>query len=167
MTAQPDAIVSSGPAEESQPIEFPAGLIGFDEWKHFVVVTHADSGPLRLLQSLDDIRVSFIIADPRQIVSDYQISLSETDCHALQYPDGVQGNWLDEAYSNVYCILSAQEEPFSVTANLLGPLVINWQTGLGRQVILSHSGYNPRYPLAGDSVAESSDPIVAEEKEAC
>lgn len=165
MTAQPDLIVLSGPAEESQPIEFPAGLIGFDEWKHFIVVTHPDSGPLRLLQSLDDVRVSFIIADPHQIVSDYQILLSQADTESLQYPSGNHTPWLDETHSSIYCILSAQEEPFSVTANLLGPLVINWQTGLGRQVILSNSGYNPRYPLTGDFTAEMSTPIVEEEKE--
>lgn len=167
MTVQPDSIVLSGPAEESQPVEFPAGLIGFDEWKHFVVITHPDSGPLRLLQSLDDIRVSFIIADPRQIVPDYQVLLSEADIQSLQYPSGSQSNWFDDTHSNVYCILSAEEEPFSVTANLLGPLVINWQTGLGRQVILSNSGYNPRYPLTGDIATESSTAIVEEEKEEC
>lgn len=165
MTAQPDSIVLSGPAEESQPIEFPAGLIGFDEWKHFVVITHPDSGPLRLLQSLDDIRISFIIADPRQIIPDYYILLSEADTQSLQFPGRSQIPWLDESQCSIYCILSAQEEPFSVTANLLGPLVINWQTGLARQVILSNSGYNPRYPLAGDFTAESPTPVMEEEKE--
>lgn len=167
MTAQPDSMVLSGPAEESQPIEFPAGLIGFNEWKHFVVITHPDSGPLRLLQCLDDLRVSFIIADPHQIVSDYQIQLSEADIQSLQYPNGSQIPWHDETHSSVYCILSVQEEPFSVTANLLGPLVVNWQTGVGRQVILSNSGYNPRYLLADDFAAESFTPIVQEEKEEC
>ncbi|MFN8457146.1 MAG: flagellar assembly protein FliW [Anaerolineae bacterium] len=167
MTAQPDSIVLSGSAEESQPIEFPAGLIGFDEWKHFVVLTHPGGEPLRLLQSLDDVRVSFIIADPRQILADYQIALSEADTQSLQYPGSSQTPWLDETQSSVYCILSAQEEPFSVTANLLGPLVINWQSGLGRQIILSNSGYNPRHPLAGNLMAESATPMVGEEQESC
>jgi flagellar assembly factor FliW len=53
----------------------------------------------------------------------------------------------DETDLAAYCILSVQEEPFKVTANLLGPLVVNWQTGLGRQVIQSDSTYAARFPI--------------------
>ncbi len=142
--------------EESPVIEFPSGLIGLEEWKHFVLVTHPEGGPLHLLQSLDDERITLIVADPRQIVSDYQVGLSEADAQALQYADvnTLHTAWPDEM--DLYCILSVQENPFSVTANLLGPLIINWQARLGRQVILSDSSYDARYLVPVPSSAPAT-----------
>lgn len=146
MTSQSDLTALLG-GQESDPIEFPAGLVGCQEWHRFVLITHPEGGPLGLLQSLDDERVSFIVADPRQIVPGYRLSLSEPDARALQLP--AAGTPPEEV--DVYCTLSVpgpeQEEPFRVTANLLGPLVINRRAGLGRQVILSDSDYNPRHEL--------------------
>jgi flagellar assembly factor FliW len=136
--------------DESPPIEFPEGLVGFDEWKHFVLVSHEHGGPLQLLQSLDDDRVSFITTDPSQILSDYTVSLSGKEAHDIGCSDDsrvLQAPWPEDI--GVFCVLSVQEEPFSVMANLLGPVVINFRTRTGRQLILSESGYAARYPLAG------------------
>ncbi|NJN92585.1 MAG: flagellar assembly protein FliW [Anaerolineales bacterium] len=134
--------------EEGVSIEFPAGLIGLTEWKRFVLMKHPDGGPLCLLQSLEDTRLSFILADPRQIILDYQISLTQADLQALQLLfNNNRKDWLQESVLSLYCILSVQEEPFFVTVNLLGPLVINWNAGIGRQIILSNSGYETRYTL--------------------
>jgi flagellar assembly factor FliW len=144
MTAQPD--VSGLLGTESQPIHFPAGLVGFDEWKNFVLVAHAAGGPLRLMQSLDDERVSFIVVDPRHIVPDYRPRLSPEDNDMLSYAAGFEIAWQGEV--GIYCILSMHEESLSITANLLSPLVVNWQAGIGRQVILSNSGYEARFLVA-------------------
>lgn len=134
--------------EESDSIEFSAGLIGLIEWKRFILMKHPDGGPLCLLQSLEDTRLAFVLADPRQIVPDYQISLSQADLQALQLSDDtILKDWLETGDLGLHCILSVQEEPFFVTVNLLGPLVINWKAGCGRQIILSSSGYETRYIL--------------------
>lgn len=143
MATQPDTSGLLG--TESQPIHFPAGLIGFDEWQNFVLVAHTAGGPLRLMQLLDDERVSFIVVDPRHIVSDYYPQLQEEDIEALQIVGDFKAAWSNEI--GVYCILSVHEDPFVVTANLLSPLIINWQAGLGRQVILVNSGYAARHPV--------------------
>ena len=134
---------------ESPPVEFPGGLIGFPEWTRFTLVDHPEGGPLRLLQSLDNDRVSFLVANPAQIMSGYQIAVAEVDARAIGYPGAFKmgGDWPPDLW--VYCILTVQEEPFHVTANLLGPLVINSQAGLGRQLVLADSGYDSRYPVTG------------------
>jgi flagellar assembly factor FliW len=131
------------------------------------LVRHPDSEPLCLLQSLDDAPVSLIVVDPRQVVPDYQISLADADIQALQFPAGHKITPKDGANESVYCILSVQAEPFKVTVNLLGPVVINWQAGLGRQVILSNSGYDPRFLLASNLPSEWSNPETGKETESC
>ena len=140
-------------ALESEPVEFPLGLIGLEDWQQFSLVVHPEDEPLRQLQALDDERVSLIIANPWHIVPEYTVVLSEADAQALQYrgPKVLQADADD---TEVYCILSVQAEPFNVTANLLGPVVINWRTGLGRQVILADTNYDPRFPIAGQSLAQ-------------
>ena len=137
---------------ESPEIEFPAGLVGFEEWKSFVVVSHQIGGPLQLLQSLDNERVSFLTTDPAEIVVDYAVALTEEDARELKYDAGatvLHPPWPKGI--GVYCVLSVQEEPFGVMANLLGPLVINYHANIGRQIILSESGYPVRYAIVGES----------------
>ncbi|NJN94356.1 MAG: flagellar assembly protein FliW [Anaerolineales bacterium] len=148
MMTNPEPALSVELTEDSGSIEFPSGLIGLTEWKRFVLMRHPDGDPLCLLQSLEDTRLSFVLADPRQIIPDYQISLSQADLQALQLLDyNGRKDWLEEGILNPYCILSVQEEPFLVTANLLGPLLVNGKAGIGRQIILSNLGYETRYTL--------------------
>jgi flagellar assembly factor FliW len=155
--------------EESQPVEFPAGLIGLQEWRRFNLISHPAGEPLRLLQALDDPRVSLIVTDPRHLVPGYQLSLSGADAQALEYSGRIgpiTGDAAGDANAglDVYCILSIQAEPFDVTANLLGPLIINWQSGLGRQVVLSDSRYSPRFPVTTASEqAEATGLVTSEE----
>ena len=140
-------------------VHFPDGLIGLEEWRHFIIVTPQPEEPFRLLQAVDDERFSLIVIDPRHIVADYEVILTKADALALSNPDGPYDLQLNDPDMEVYCILSIQAEPFDVTANLLGPLVINRQTGLGRQVILSDSKYNPRHPVTGQSAAHSIEKV--------
>lgn len=144
--------------DESNPIEFPKGLIGLEEWHRFVIVSHPAGGSLKLLQSLEDDRVSFIVADPYQVVSDYQLNLSPADIEAL----GLEKN---SAELDVCCIISVQEEPLTVTANLLGPLVINKATGVGLQVILAESSYSARHLLSEPPNATTPTVLAKPEEE--
>lgn len=141
MTSQPDLSKLLG--DESPVVNFPDGLIGLEDWKDFTLVSHPEAGDLKLLQSLQDERMSLIVIDPRQIEDDYKISLSALDAETLQLPHSV-----DEE-TGVYCIVSVQDEPFQVDVNLLAPIVINWRTQIGRQVILADSSYDVRYKLSG------------------
>jgi flagellar assembly factor FliW len=45
-------------------------------------------------------------------------------------------------------VLTVRTDPVGVTANLLGPLVINDRTGHGRQLVLATSEYSARHVVA-------------------
>jgi flagellar assembly factor FliW len=47
----------------------------------------------------------------------------------------------------IYCTLTVGGDGL-ITANLLGPLVINPRTRRGRQLVLTESGYSTRHPVA-------------------
>lgn len=165
MVEQEEAVTALG--EKSSPVDFPDGLIGLDEWHKFEVISHPAGGSLRLLQSLENSRVSLILMPPLEIISDYRVVLSEADAKILQYNQGAGPVVPGNPDISVYCILSIQEEPFTVTANMLGPLVINRNSGLGVQVIASDSNYNPRHPLiTGKSPETEATPGTQAAREA-
>lgn len=124
----------------AKPIVFPAGLVGCDDWKHFELRQPPDMAPIALLQSLDEPRLSFIVADPHLWYPHYAADLTEADMHKLALSDA--------SAAQLLCILTVELEPFQVTANLLGPLVINPETGQARQIIQSQRPYLARQPLS-------------------
>ena len=127
-------------ASPSQTIFFADGLVGCDEWKRFELQQPPDMAPIALLQSLDEPRLSFIVADPRLWYPNYVADVSTTDLQQLAVSHSVTAQLL--------CILTVEMEPFQVTANLLGPLVINPDTGQARQIIQSNRPYLARQPLS-------------------
>jgi flagellar assembly factor FliW len=89
--------------------------------------------------------VELMVTDPTLALPDYRVALSADDLSAIQLA-------ADEP-AQLYCTLSVDQDGL-VTANLLGPLVINPRTRRGKQLVLADSAYSTRYPVArlgGDS----------------
>jgi flagellar assembly factor FliW len=139
--SQPRADEILSVPEESE-IVFGDGLVGCEDWKRFVLQETMEAGPFKLLQSLDDPRVSFVVTDPYLLLPDYSFEMTEADVEKI----GLES----ASDALVLCILVVKQEPeLSVTANLLGPLVINVKQRRGVQVILAQSGYSARFPVFG------------------
>ena len=130
-------------------LQFPDGLVGCPDWQHFHVERPAEMAPLALLVSEDQPGLSLPVVNPWLIRVDYAPQLAEADHLALQSAAPADLEWL--------VILNIQAEPPLMTANLLGPLVINRQTGVARQVILSLSGYPAAYLLGGTAEPAQSE----------
>jgi len=144
--SEPDELPSM---PEEAMITFPDGLIGCEDWRRFVLLETETSGALNLLQSLDDPQVSFVVVDPYILLPDYSFEMTEADVRTIGLDD--------PAHALVVCILTVKQQPaFSVTANLLGPLVINVKSRRGVQVILAQSGYSARFPVPGSSNGNGS-----------
>ncbi len=124
----------------TQPIFFADGLVGCEDWKHFELQQPPEMAPIAILQSLDEKRLSFIVADPRLWYPQYALDLAEADALALGLAHPGQARLLS--------ILTVEAEPFQVTANLLGPLVLNPENGQARQMIQSNRPYLARQPLS-------------------
>jgi flagellar assembly factor FliW len=117
---------SASESESDVAIVFPEGLVGCPDWKRFtLLVDDEEELPVALLKSLDFPEVELLITDPRLLINDYEHS---SDSGA------------------VYCTLTIQDG--WITANLLGPLVIDPISRQGRQVVLTDSPYSARHPVA-------------------
>jgi flagellar assembly factor FliW len=124
--------------DESKVLSFPHGLLGFPDITRFALVDAGDDGTYFWLQAVDDPHLAFLAAVPWAFFPDYEPELSDSDQDALALTDAHD--------AMVLCLLTITEA--AVTANLLGPLVVNAVTREGRQIVLGDSDYSARAPLA-------------------
>jgi flagellar assembly factor FliW len=125
--------------DDSKVLTFTDGLLGFPDARRFALVDAGDDhGTYYWLQALDDPRLAFLAAVPWSFFPNYEPELAASDQDALGITDPSQ--------AMVLCLLTFSDE--AVTANLLGPLIINATTRAGRQIVLGESEYSARMPLA-------------------
>jgi flagellar assembly factor FliW len=101
--------------DAAAPVEFPAGLPGFEARRRFLALSFPDSQPLIFLQSLEDAGLCFLtlpalVADPQ-----YRVEISQEDRACI----GFTPTQPVRIGQEVLClaILSLREE--GPTANLL------------------------------------------------
>jgi flagellar assembly factor FliW len=127
-------------ADHDAALTFPEGLVGCRDWTTFVMLTDSEEDlPVAYMQLVSDPRVRLLVTDPRLIDDSYSLTLSEQDRAELDLQPS------DETV--LYSTLTIQDDGM-ITANLLGPLVINARTRQGRQLVLTDSGYTTRHPVA-------------------
>jgi len=120
-------------------VVFPEGIIGFEASTRYAIVGREPGKPVWWLQSLDKPEVAFILTNPVGVEPQYRPRLSSSDLDALGLAS------LAEAELHVMLVVSTA--PKQITANLLGPLVINPRRRLGKQVVLHASSYSPAHRL--------------------
>ncbi len=134
--------LEGAPGREPVEIVFPFGLVGCPAWRRFAFALPDEAPGLAVLQSLDDEDVAFVLAAVEDLVPDFLATLSPEDLGLLQ----ALGLGRDPSV-RLYCTLSVQADD-SVTANLLGPLVLDFERSCGSQVVLSGSPWSSRHPVA-------------------
>jgi flagellar assembly factor FliW len=125
---------------DDRVLSFPDALPGFAEAHRFVLVEVPDSDVYFWLQSVDDPALAFLCAIPWGFFPDYAPEVPDEDQEALALTR--------EEDAMVLCMLTVHREEQSITANLLGPVVVNMQTRVGRQVVLYSDEYPVQAPLA-------------------
>jgi len=135
---------------------FPEGPLGFPECTRFTLIDEEKAAPFRMLQSLDNPALAFVVVDPLVIRPDYHFNVTRDDLKMVN-----AGN---VESLQVYAIVTMAREITDVTVNLQGPLVINLENRVGHQFVLVDSEYTTREPLV-QSREVGSEPMITEEKE--
>lgn len=114
--------------DEDDIISLPDGLVGFVGLERVVVLPVDEDGMFSWLQSVDDGRLAFLVLTPWLLFPDYAPEVSDADQALLELDDASD--------ASVLCVVTSHQEPRRFTANLLGPIIINWRLRRGRQVVL-------------------------------
>jgi flagellar assembly factor FliW len=122
----PDAVVS-----------FPDGLPGFPDVRGVTLIKVSDDQPFYWLQDVDRGDLAFLAVVPWEYFPEYELALSDEDESALEVED--------PADLLVLALVTVDREVSLVTANLLGPIVVNQSKRLARQTVLlgDHSTRTP------------------------
>ncbi len=123
-------------------ITFPSGILGFADHKDYVLIDANKKSPLKWLQSLESPDLAFVVTDPLIFKPDYQIRLYRADLEEIKVDDPTRVAQL--------VIVTVPKDPGKMTANLKGPLLINTENNLGKQVVLDHPDYDLKYRLLSD-----------------
>ena len=120
-------------------IHFDEGLIGFSEFKDYVLMENESLAPFRLLQSLESPHVGFLVLEAASLVRNYYELVPTREWESL----GVNGKTKPLAF----VIVVIGSTPQASTGNFQAPLLINYDKMMGKQVILTDSGLSVRQPL--------------------
>ena len=126
--------------DENKIIRMTQGLLGFPEDRRYVLIPHREDSPFHWLQSVDTPHLAFVVASPGRFFKDYSFEIS----------DDVEKELEIESPEDVDCLVIItvpKENPRGLTANLLGPIVINVKKRLARQVVLDPNIYPVKCPL--------------------
>ncbi|HEY2880914.1 MAG TPA: flagellar assembly protein FliW [Pirellulales bacterium] len=123
-------------------LHFPSGLLGLEEYRHWVLLADAANDALGWLQSISHPEIAFAVVSPRRFVVDYQVRVSRGELAPLA---------LEEVREAQVLTIVGKNE-CGITLNLKAPLVINLERRLGRQVVTN--GNQPiQHTLAGEPAA--------------
>jgi len=126
--------------DEEAVITFLQGLFGFEERRRFVVLCLDEKSPFRWLQSLEDPSLAFVVIEPRHFMPDYAPTISDADVEAL-------GLEADTPYLTFVIVTIPPGKPEEMTANLMGPIIINAATRIAHQVIVEDEDYTTKHSI--------------------
>lgn len=131
-------------------VALPFGLIGFPDHKRMEVVYLPEQLPFLWMRLQGPAPLNFIVIEPGNILPDYEPELFDEDAAALGLAAPA-----DALVLNIVCV--QPERPLEATVNLVGPVIINRRTGIGKQVILANHGrFSARHPLLDTTAAASA-----------
>ncbi len=122
-------------------LRLPLGLLGFESTKSYWILSNPEDAPFAWLQVPDQVDLAFLVVPAFSVLHDYAPNLSDLDVEFL----GLESP--EEAL--IYTIVTLRADGTS-TVNLKGPIVINRQTMIGKQVVLANSPYVIQHPLGSN-----------------
>jgi len=124
--------------DEKQKVIFPKGLLGFEDYKEFVLL-NAEHQPFLWLQSINEKETAFILINPFLFRKDYEINTTKDEENeiGLTSPENAL----------IFVIVTIPQDGGPMTANLQGPVVINKENMTGTQAILSDQKWRTKHDI--------------------
>lgn len=126
--------------EDEKIINFSEGLLGFEDEKRFIIINNQDEeSPFQWLQSVKNPDLAFVIINPFIVYPNYDIEIPKRTLKKLEIDN--------EKNIIIYSIVVVPKDVEKMTTNLLGPVVININKMLGKQVILDDERYSTKHHI--------------------
>ena len=137
---------------EDKLIHFPLGLLGFETLHRYLLIDSDEAAPLRWLQCVDEPDLAFLVVEPTLFFPDYAVQLAADDHTMLGIEPGQE--------VVMACLVVVPDNAAEMTVNLMGPLVLNPERRVGKQVVLHDGTYSTRQRLIPDSANSEAAVLV-------
>ena len=127
--------------EAHQRITFPHGLFGFESLKEYVLLD-AEQEPFFWLQSIDNEQIAFVLINPFLFRQDYEMNIDNEELQNI----GIS----DPGKAVIFSIVTIPAADGIMTANLQGPIIINRESHLGIQAILTDSRWKTKHDILAE-----------------
>ena len=125
--------------DESKDIfYFPEGILGFEEYKKYVIIEPEENAIFKWLQSIDDPSLAFIITNPLVFWPDYRINITKEQVASIKLEE-------PKDFALIVICTVPGGDISEMTANLMGPIVINMKNRHARQLVLDDPKYTTKH----------------------
>lgn len=125
--------------DKEKVITVPKGLPGFPDLTRYILFEHEAIQPFISLQSVEEESLAFYIMDPLLFKADYKVDITS---HMKEM------DWDEKEKENIfiYVILNVTDaDPKKITANLIGPLLVNIAKNQAVQILVNNDQYSHKY----------------------
>jgi len=124
---------------DDKVIKMARPILGFEQLTTFCLVERDDAGPFMWLQSVEELAVSFVVVNPAVFFPEYRIEVNPAEIAEISIEN------LETV--ETYVIVTIPENAEEMTANLQGPIIINTENCLAKQLILVNSDYQVQHKI--------------------
>ena len=124
--------------EEKQLVTFPEGLLGFEKYTKFALID-SEYEPFIWLQSTEESNLAFLMIDPFLICNDYEADIDDSTLKNI----GVES--AEDII--IMTLVTIPKDGSAITANFLGPIVINKKNRKCLQVILNDNRWTTKFNI--------------------
>ncbi|MEE0886358.1 MAG: flagellar assembly protein FliW [Treponema sp.] len=124
--------------EEKQLVTFPEGLLGFEKYTKFALID-SEYEPFIWLQSTEESNLAFLMIDPFLICNDYEADIDDSTLKNI----GVES--AEDII--IMTLVTIPKDGSAITANFLGPIVINKKNRKCLQVILNDNRWTTKFDI--------------------
>lgn len=126
--------------DETDIINFPNGITGFEEYKKFIILSD-ESGIFSVLQSVEEINLSFVLLEPLRFLGDYEVRIDDD-----LLLESIKTTTIDDL--RIYTTVAVGGDPTKMTTNLIAPVLLNKKLQIAAQFILNDLNNDlVRYPI--------------------
>jgi flagellar assembly factor FliW len=127
---------------ENNIINMEKPILGFEHLKKYCLIEREDCEPFLWFQSIEEPSVSFLVVNPIIFYPDYRIEVNPKEIEELQVHDVRK--------VETYVIVTIPQEPTQLSVNLQGPILINTETCLAKQLVMVNSSYHVKHFILND-----------------
>lgn len=126
--------------DDNKVLEFPNGIIGFEEYKHYAIlydIEREDETRISWLQCLDEPLLALPVVDPSAVTPEYAPMIEDELLKPLKDPADEDLIFL--------LILTVPSDMKKVTANMKAPIIINSKERKGVQLVVENADYPVKF----------------------